>query len=298
MDPNNPNLYVYCANNPLVYIDPTGQWNEESKWYKPWTWFNKSDDAGGGGGGTGGGGTGGGGSTPTTPSETGNTPSSPANNQDKSTESKNPYDKVDDAFYKWLDTNPHERFNMEQGLECPDKFIMKLWHLQEREKINLADLTIEELDAHYLQEVKEQTYISYANGLVGFAMYSYQVQMRIEGTSNTWYKADGSMNYPPNNGAISGTEKVVELQPGQSLGRYGNIGPKSDFVTAPGASPDSLSLPPNTSPSVYTEIRVLKPIPGVTQSTVAPWGGSSGMGIQYQLPKPLEILRMEGYITY
>jgi hypothetical protein len=23
-DPNNPNLYVYCANNPLVYIDPTG----------------------------------------------------------------------------------------------------------------------------------------------------------------------------------------------------------------------------------------------------------------------------------
>jgi hypothetical protein len=106
------------------------------------------------------------------------------------------------------------------------------------------------------------------------------------------------MNYPPNNGAISGSEKVVELQPGQSLGRYGNIGPKSDFVTAPGESPDSLSLPPNTSPSVYTEIRVLKPIPGVTQSTVAPWGGSSGMGIQYQLPKPLEILRMEGYITY
>ena len=62
MDPNNPNLYVYCANNPLVYIDPTGQWNEESKWWNPFSWFNKSDDGGGGGGGTGGG-TGGGGSS-------------------------------------------------------------------------------------------------------------------------------------------------------------------------------------------------------------------------------------------
>ena len=49
-DPNNPNLYVYCANNPLVYIDPTGQWNEESKWWNPLTWFNKSDDGGNGGG--------------------------------------------------------------------------------------------------------------------------------------------------------------------------------------------------------------------------------------------------------
>jgi RHS repeat-associated protein len=78
MDPNNPNLYVYCANNPLVYIDPTGQWNEESKWYKPWTWFNKSDDGGGG--------TGGGGSPSSTGRSSGGsttTPSGkPGNNQD------------------------------------------------------------------------------------------------------------------------------------------------------------------------------------------------------------------------
>ena len=62
---------------------------------------------------------------------------------------------------------------------------MRLWYLQEREGVNLADLTIEEMDAQYLQEVKEQSYISYANALVGFAMYSYQLQMRIEGASKT-----------------------------------------------------------------------------------------------------------------
>jgi len=118
------------------------------------------------------------------------------------------------------------------------------------------------------------------------------------GKDNSWYNADGSINYPPNNGGISGSEEVVKLQPGRLLGRYGDIGPNSDFVTDPGASPDSLSLPPTTSSSVYTEIVVLKPIPGVIQSTVAPWGGSSGMGIQYQLPKSLEVLKAEGYIYY
>jgi RHS repeat-associated protein len=31
-DPNNPNLYVYCANNPLVMLDPTGNWNLDIQW--------------------------------------------------------------------------------------------------------------------------------------------------------------------------------------------------------------------------------------------------------------------------
>ncbi|MEA5095533.1 MAG: TNT domain-containing protein, partial [Sedimentibacter saalensis] len=118
----------------------------------------------------------------------------------------------------------------------------------------------------------------------------------VEGAGNSWYKADGSYNYPPNNGAIPGTEIKVDLQPGQSLGRYGNIGPKSNYVTSPGASPDSLSLPPNTSPSIYTELQVVKPIPGVTQSTVAPWGGSTGLGLQYELPMPIQELIKQGYI--
>ena len=76
-------------------------------------------------------------------------------------------------------------------------------------------------------------------------------------------------NYPPNNGAISGTETKIELQPG-TYGRYGGVGPKSKFITEAGANPSQLSLPPWTDPNIYTEITVLKPIPKVVQSTVAP----------------------------
>ena len=120
------------------------------------------------------------------------------------------------------------------------------------------------------------------------------------GEDDGWYNADGSMNYPPGNGAIPGTERTVTLQPGQTVGRYGEIGAKSDFATAPGASSNSLALPPTTNPSIYTEIRILKPIPGVIQSTVAEWPISSGTGggMQYQLPMPLETLRVLGYIDY
>ena len=105
------------------------------------------------------------------------------------------------------------------------------------------------------------------------------------------------MNWPPNNGAIPRTERVITLQPGQTIGRYGNIGPNSNFVTRPGANPNTLSLPPGTSPNVYQQFRVVKPIPQTTQSTIAPWGGSPGGGTQFQLPKPITQLIREGYIV-
>ena len=78
------------------------------------------------------------------------------------------------------------------------------------------------------------------------------------GINNSWYNDDGSMNYPPNNGAIKGTEKNITLKPGKIIGRYGNIGDKSNFVTQMGADPSRLALPPNTSPTIYQEFVVIK----------------------------------------
>ena len=42
---------------------------------------------------------------------------------------------------------------------------------------------------------------------------------------------DGSINYPPNNGAVRGTEKNVTLKTDTVVGRFGKIGPDSKFVT-------------------------------------------------------------------
>ena len=78
------------------------------------------------------------------------------------------------------------------------------------------------------------------------------------GIDTSWYKPDGSINYPPNNGAVSGTEVNMTLKPGGALGRYGNIGEKSNFVTQIGADASKLALPPNTNPAIYQEFEVIK----------------------------------------
>ena len=94
----------------------------------------------------------------------------------------------------------------------------------------------------------------------------------VEGSTNSsWYNADGSINYPPNNGAVAGTEVNMTLKSGESLGRYGNIGPKSNFVTQTGADASKLSLPPNTDPAIYKEFNVIKDIPETIQAEIAPW---------------------------
>ena len=113
---------------------------------------------------------------------------------------------------------------------------------------------------------------------------------------NSWHKRNGEINYPPNNGAVPGTEKVVTLNPGDRIGRYGNITQTSTFVTKPGASSSQLSLPPNTDPSVYQEFIVIKPIVDAEAAIIAPWGNSCGGGIQYNLPNTLQWLIDNGYL--
>ncbi|PHU33908.1 hypothetical protein CSX01_12825 [Pseudobutyrivibrio ruminis] len=119
-----------------------------------------------------------------------------------------------------------------------------------------------------------------------------------ESVINTdWYKPDGSINYPPNNGAVPGTEVNITLKQGKSLGRYGAIGPESNFVTETGADANKLSLPPTADPNVYQEFEVIKEIPDTTQAVIAKWGGSDGGGLQYELPKPILQLIREGYLV-
>lgn len=116
------------------------------------------------------------------------------------------------------------------------------------------------------------------------------------GTQYSWYNSDGSINYPPNNGAVPGSEVTVTLAPGQTLGRYGEPSNRSHFLTIAGADSDTLALPPKTDPSKYFTYEVIKPIPNTVQSTISDWGGSSGGGIQYDVPYPIVWLLDNGYL--
>ncbi len=114
----------------------------------------------------------------------------------------------------------------------------------------------------------------------------------------SWYKNDGSINYPSNNGAIRGSTRMVTLREGTELSRYGLIRDSSNFVTKPTKDVSKLSLPPATDPSLVTNIKVLKDIPGVEKGRIKPWGGDKGLGIQYVLPDTIKNLEKSGYLEF
>lgn len=134
-----------------------------------------------------------------------------------------------------------------------------------------------------------------AYGCAYFIELFIEAPLSLQNNTN-WLKMDGSPNYPPNNGAIPGTEKVITLDTGKILGRYGEIKPNSDFVTQSGANPTKLSLPPWTNPTTYTQLKVIKDIPNVIESVIAPWADSEGGGLQYQLPQTINSLILNGYL--
>jgi hypothetical protein len=98
---------------------------------------------------------------------------------------------------------------------------------------------------------------------------------------------NNSTDLPPNKGAVPGTEETITLQPGDKVGRYGDIGPFSNYVTQPGTPPEDLSLPPGTDISIYNEFEVLQPIPNTVKSIVEPFYNQPGLGSQYILPNPI-----------
>ena len=109
-----------------------------------------------------------------------------------------------------------------------------------------------------------------------------------------WTRPDGSTWWPPNNGAVPGSEKMVTLRKGSEFGRIGaNSG---SYVAPPNTSPERLALKPGTDVSVYNEYRVIKDIPQVQQAEVAAWFDMPGGGVQYKLPASINELMEMGYI--
>jgi hypothetical protein len=135
-------------------------------------------------------------------------------------------------------------------------------------------------------------------GALGFAASHTDDAARVAGTHADELVSSGtkgnSINWPPNNGAVPGTEREVRLGSGTVVGRYGDDAGK--YVTNPGTPPELLSLPPGTNTAHYNEYTVLNDIPNVQQAEAAPWFGQPGGGTQYLLPDSIRGLRNDGYI--
>ena len=91
--------------------------------------------------------------------------------------------------------------------------------------------------------------------------------------------------WPPNDGAF-GETKISVLEPGTIIDRYGYPG---GTYTSPVGTPYSMrALPPGTNNRDYTVYEVLKPIPNVQESKIAPWFGEIGLGTQYKLDQSVQ----------
>jgi Tuberculosis necrotizing toxin len=105
-----------------------------------------------------------------------------------------------------------------------------------------------------------------------------------------WTRADGSTWWPPYDGALPGTTRIMTLEPGSMnsphlIDRFGRT--SGSYVSPAGLSLESraLSSTPANPPSVYS---IDGTITGVEKATVTPWFGKKGLGVQYKLPDSVQ----------
>nr|WP_240937589.1 TNT domain-containing protein [Chromobacterium haemolyticum] len=105
-----------------------------------------------------------------------------------------------------------------------------------------------------------------------------------------WKRPDGSIWWPPYDGALPGTQRFISLESSGGGGvnlvdRFGRT--TGSFVSPAGLPLEShaLSSMPSFPPSVYS---VNGSILGVERATIAPWFGQKGLGVQYKLPNSVQ----------
>jgi hypothetical protein len=98
--------------------------------------------------------------------------------------------------------------------------------------------------------------------------------------------------FPPNRGALGGWTKTI-LSPGTSISRYGSE--LGRYASPYGTSFTMRSLPSGTQvqEAIYM---VTKKGLEVEQSTVIPWYNQQGFGVQYYLPDTVGNLVNDGYL--
>ncbi|EJR97472.1 glycohydrolase toxin TNT-related protein [Bacillus mycoides] len=93
----------------------------------------------------------------------------------------------------------------------------------------------------------------------------------------------GEIHWPPNDGFVSGTQKVEILHPGTNLDRYGN--PAGSFLAPESDSFPSRALAPHSEQAPYYVYEVIADFE-VTSGKIAPWFDQPGGGTQIIKYKP------------
>ena len=99
--------------------------------------------------------------------------------------------------------------------------------------------------------------------------------------------------YPPNNGALLGTERRIILQPGTVIDRYGDLNGK--YLSPIGTPLEMRALPPTTKISEYSQFVILKPLE-VDASMIAPAFNKIGLGTQYKTKDTINELLEKKFI--
>uniref|UniRef100_UPI0028051CE5 TNT domain-containing protein n=1 Tax=uncultured Allisonella sp. TaxID=339338 RepID=UPI0028051CE5 len=109
-----------------------------------------------------------------------------------------------------------------------------------------------------------------------------------------FYSDDGKPIWSANNGGIGHPELILLEKEQEILIRYGKI--KGWYVSPLGTTLEERAMPNSTDLAQYHEYEVVHDIDSVEKSTIAPWFGKRGLGIQYRLPCSVETLLQTGKI--
>jgi hypothetical protein len=107
-----------------------------------------------------------------------------------------------------------------------------------------------------------------------------------------WFEPDGSVRWPPNNGAV-GAERPVTLARGTTIDRYGSE--RGKYASPAGAPYGARALPYEQTKMPYARYEVVKEFPA-HESVAAPWFDEPGGATQFRTDKPIADLVREGYL--
>jgi len=128
--------------------------------------------------------------------------------------------------------------------------------------------------------------LAMAIGVAGCAAPAKRADWVDPAVADTWLKADGTPDYPPDQGFLGAPTPIV-LPPGVLLDRYGGDG--GQFLSPRGAAYEARALPGKCQTAPYSTFRVVTPLP-VLAGPAAPWFGRKGWAMQVRTDAPVELL--------